>query len=888
MKNSKSNDNSLSATIPEGLGRADLLQLYEKMFLLRRFELKAQEIYRKGLWPGFIHLYVGEEASAVGVCAHLRPTDWITSTHRGHGHALAKGLSPAKLMAELAGKATGCCGGRGGSMHLYAPSIGLFGTNGIVAGGLAPAVGVGLSARVRGTDQVTVSFFGDGASNHGAFHESINLASVQRVPVVFVCENNTYATATPLAMATLNTELASRAAGYGIPGEAVDGNDVLAVWETAGRAIERARSGGGPTLIEVKTYRVVGHHEGDQVYGTYRTKEEVEKWKERCPIAQFRHRLILEWKLVTEEELAVIEKRVDETIEEAAQSSASDPACDPSTLHDHVWTEPINPPMPSLPAEPQMVEQGWLDAVRDGIAEEMRRVPSTIYLGEGIGERGGTFGHTKGLWSEFGGERVIDTPICETGFTGAATGASATGCPAVADLMFTDFIFEAASQVIHQSAKLHYMSNGQISVPMVIRAGSGIVKSAGAQHSGTYHSMWAHVPGLMVVMPSTPADAKGLMKSAMRTMGPVIFLEPKALFSTRGEVAQGDDVLVPLGQARIAHEGRDLTVVSFGLMLHRCLEAAALLEDQGLSCEVLDLRTLVPLDVESIVASLSKTHRLLVVDEGFSMCGMGGEIAAQVMEHGFDELRGPVGRLHTEPVVHPFAPPLENEMVPSVEKIVQAAKSVVAGVAPVQRRPATGVSGVGKTASSIPVSQIAATPRAAQSAGEENKSSEGLEPFCMPHGDLTSEGGTVVRWLKQAGEAVKAGEPLVEVETEKAVMEVEASVSGVLTDLLVSTGDEVKHGQQMASIRVGEIATVIPGEPFCMPHGDLTSEGGTVVRWLKQTGEAFKAGEPLVEVETEKAVMEVEAPMDGVLLSIQVSAGEAVKHGQQMGTIQPA
>src|SRR5262245_27019464 len=218
-----------------------LLKLYEQMQLLRRFESVAQIACRKGETPGFLHLYIGEEATAVGVCVHLRPTDWITSTHRGHGHSLAKGMDPKILMAELFGKRHGCCGGRGGTMHLYDRSIGLFGTDGIVAAGISHAVGVGMSARANGRDDIGVAFFGDGASNHAGFHESINFAGIQSAPVVFVCENNLYATATPLRTATLNPEIATRAAAYGIPGVAVDGNDVLAIYDAMGQAVHRAR-----------------------------------------------------------------------------------------------------------------------------------------------------------------------------------------------------------------------------------------------------------------------------------------------------------------------------------------------------------------------------------------------------------------------------------------------------------------------------------------------------------------------------------------------------------------------------------------------------------------------------------------------------------------------
>ena len=327
-----------------------------------------------------------------------------------------------------------------------------------------------------------------------------------------------------------------------------------------------------------------------------------------------------------------------------------------------MWAEPLHPPAVEAPAAVETKLQTWLEAVRDGIAEEMRRDPHIVYLGEGTGERGGSFAHTKGLWHEFGADRMIDTPISELGFTGAAAGARASGCRAVADVMFADFMFEAASQIIEQAAKLRYMSNGQTSVPMIVRAAWGTIKNTGPHHSGSYHPIWAHCPGLIVVVPSTPADAKGLFKTALRAADPVIFLEPKALFSSKGEVPVGEHS-VPFGVARIARAGSDLTIATCGSPVHRCLEAAETLEREGISCEIVDLRTIVPLDVETVAESVAKTGRLLVVDEGFAMCGLGAELAAAMMEHAFDELDAPVGRLHTDPTAHPFSPAHENAVV---------------------------------------------------------------------------------------------------------------------------------------------------------------------------------------------------------------------------------
>jgi pyruvate dehydrogenase E1 component alpha subunit len=314
-----------------------VLEAYRRMFLLRRFELKAQDLYRRGGMPGFIHLYVGEEASATGVCLHLRRDDYVSSTHRGHGHALAKGIPPRQVMAELFGKATGCSGGRGGSMHIYDPDAGFLGTNGLVAAGIPLAVGAALAGQLRGSGQVAVSFFGDGAVNHGAFHEGLNLASAWNLPIVFICENNLYATEMPFAKATRNPDVASRGAAYSMAAEAVDGNDVEQVWRAADRAVRRAREESRPTLVECRTYRHLGHHEGDPGTG-YRTKEEVEAWKKQCPIAMLKARA-LESGAATEEQLKEIEKEVDAIVADAVEFAQSSASPDPATALDHIFPE---------------------------------------------------------------------------------------------------------------------------------------------------------------------------------------------------------------------------------------------------------------------------------------------------------------------------------------------------------------------------------------------------------------------------------------------------------------------------------------------------------------------------------------------------------------------
>jgi len=780
--------------------KADILHLYEKMLLLREFELAAQVACRSGETPGFLHLYIGEEATAVGICAHLSEKDWVTSTHRGHGHALAKGMDPRILMAELYGKRDGCCGGRGGTMHLYDRGVGLFGTNGLVGGGIPSAVGVGLATKHRKEPHLGVAFFGDGAVNHAAFHEALNLAAIQNLPVIFVCENNLYATATPLSKATLNTEVASKAQSYGMPGVAVDGNDVFAVWEVAAEAIKRARRGDGPTLIESKTYRVVAHHEGDPVTGSYRSKEEVDEWKGRDPIEHCQRFLVREFGNSVIEELETLKAKVSLQVVESVDFARNSPEPDPSTISEHVWSLPLNPKEVFLKKSSDATSRiSWLDAVRDGIAEEMRSNPNILYLGEGTGERGGTFAHTKGLHEEFGVDRMIDTPISELGFTGAALGASAVGVRCIADLMFADFLFEAGSQIALQAAKLRYMSNGQMSTPMVIRVGAGAIRSAGPHHSGMYYTSWGHIPGLIVCVPSNPADAKGLMKTALRAGDPVLFLEPKVLFSSRGEVPE-EQYWIPFGQARLARTGSDITIAAVGAMVGLSLDAAEALEKSGVSCEVIDMRTIQPLDTDSVAKSVMKTNHLLVVDEAWSDFGVGAEIGQAMNELAFDYLDAPVGRIHSDPVSHPFAPSLEKAMLVNQQKIEAAVKSILAGKAPIAKRnpvnlpdqTTAGEEGAGTlSGQKTEVSRISKETNPEYLAGE---------PLTMPFGDLTVDEGTIVHWLKEVGDLVERGEIVVEIETDKALVEVEATTEGRLGEIIRKEGETVKMGERIATI----------------------------------------------------------------------------------------
>ena len=655
------------------LPKATLLSLYRQMVLIRRCEEQLARSHQRGLIHGACHTYVGQEAIATGVCAHLRKEDAVFSTHRGHGHALAKGVPPRELMAELFGRATGCSQGRGGSMHLFSPEVGMMGTSGIVGPCILQAAGAGYSFKLLKKQLVGVAFFGDGASNNAAFHEGLNLASIWKLPALFVCENNQFATEVPFEYAAGNPNVAGRAASYGLPGIQVDGNDVLAIHKAAGDAIDRARVGGGATLLECKTYRTRAHAEGMGDY-TYRTREEVEEWKTRCPILRLKD-FALSRGGVTEAELDAIDAEIQRIVEDAQKFAESSPWPDPATATNHVYSPACGV---ASSARPQAAREiTYSAATLEALSGEMERNPAIFVFGEGIGKRGGNFKTTLGLHERFGPERLCDTPIAERGFTGVAGGAAMTGTRPIVDYMFIDFALDGLGEILNQISKMQYMSSGRLKMPILLRGCIGIGHSAATHHSGNYYPLFAHFPGLRVAMPSTPFDAKGLLLRALRCDDPVLFFEHRELLNTKGPVPEGD-YEIEFGKAAVVREGRDVTVVALAYMVQQTLKACAVLEKEGISIELIDPRTVAPLDTDTILQSLHRTGRLLIVDETFAPCGIGAEIAARVADLGFDDLDAPIRRLNGAHTPTPYSPPLEAAVVPNPDAIAQAIRELVA------------------------------------------------------------------------------------------------------------------------------------------------------------------------------------------------------------------
>ncbi len=669
----------MSTVVSSGVSKQTLLDLFHDMQVIRQCEEQLARSHQRGLVHGACHTYVGEEAIAVGVCAHLGQRDVVFSTHRGHGHALAKGVTPRQLMAELYGRSTGCSHGRGGSMHLFSPEVGMMGTSGIVGPCILQAAGAGYSFKLLKTDQVAVAFFGDGAANNGAFHEGLNLASIWNLPVLFVCENNQFATEVPFEYAAGNPRVGNRGECYGMPGFEVDGNDVLAVYETAGEAVRRARSGGGPTLIECRTYRTRAHAEGMGDF-SYRTREQVEEWKQRCPIARLKSRIVSEGAAASEELDAVVDD-VAQQIAEAHKFAEGSPWPDPATAAENIYAAPAPASHITVREAERRPSEGtreitYMKATHEALAEEMAVNPKIFVMGEGIGKRGGNFNTTTGLFDLYGPVRLCDTPIAERGFVGMSCGAAMTGTRPVIDFMFADFILDSVGEIVNQIAKMQYMSSGRLTMPVLLRGCVGIGHSAATHHSGNYYPLYAHFPGLRVVVPASPYDAKGLMKHALRSNDPVLFLEPRELLGMKGPVP-AEDYEIPFGVAAVVRPGTDLTVVAIGRLVPMALEAASKLATDGASIEVIDPRTVAPLDIETVLQSVAKTGRLLIADECFAPYGIGAEIAAQIADRGFDDLDAPVRRVNGLHTPTPYSPPLEAAVVPKLDDLMQELRKLL-------------------------------------------------------------------------------------------------------------------------------------------------------------------------------------------------------------------
>ena len=649
---------------------ADLLELHRRMLVIRGFEERVAALYRDGEVPGFVHLSIGQEASAVGACWPLTADDVITSTHRGHGHCLAKGLDPLGMFAELMAKDAGTNRGRGGSMHIADPALGIFGANGIVGAGLPIAVGAAPAAQLRDDGRVAVAFFGDGAVAHGTFHEAVNLAAVWQLPVVFFCENNGYAEFSP-ASTQHGASLKRRAKGYGVDYVAVDGNDVTKTASAMVEVVDDVRDGHGPVIVEAATYRWHGHYEGDPQ--RYRSADEVRDWEAQDPLLRSARRLRKSG--VDQSVLAAMADAVTAELDAAVAAARVMAAPDPTTRFDFVTRpRPIRAEPPAPPADAPVFRT--MDAIRTALEVELETDDRVFVAGIDVAAGGNVFGLTRGLYDRFG-DRVRDTPISESAIVGLGVGAAMAGMRPVVELMYLDFLGVCLDQLLNQAAKLPFMTGGAAEMALTVRTQFGAGRSSGSQHSQSLEALLAHIPGLTVVMPSTPADTYGLLRAAIQDPNPVVFIENRLLYGMKGPQPPVDHI-IPIGRSAVVRPGTDVTVVSVSRMVHVCLAAAEELAGDGVSVEVIDLRTVAPLDMIPILESVHKTSRLLIAHEAVVPFGIGAEIAATVAREGFWDLAAPIQRIGAEATPPPYAPDLERVWLPDRDDIAAALRHLVA------------------------------------------------------------------------------------------------------------------------------------------------------------------------------------------------------------------
>ena len=663
-----------------------LLHYYYQMVKIRAFEQKLGELFSQGILGGTSHYCIGEEASAVGVVGAMAPTDWLVSNHRGHGHLLARDLDATRMFGELLGRENGYCRGKGGSQHLCCLDKHVLGTNGITGGGIPIGAGAALACKYRQTGEAVVVFFGDGASNQGTFHETLNMAALWKLPVLFVCENNLYGMSTPVAKSTAGGRVAPRAAAYQIPARTVNGLDIEAVEQATSEALAGVHRGEGPSLLELMTYRQCGHSKSDP--RLYRSREEEETMLADDPLVTFPRRL--RELGFSAQQIEDAEAKAKQEIAEAAQAAQQIPAAAPQVAVSGLFAEATSQPLwsPCVPpssspitfpgAEPVLPTGRQLyfsQAIYEALDEELTRDTSIILMGEDIGCYGGAFGVTKGLWRKYGDARIWETPISENSYTGVGVGAAMLGLRPVVEIMFMDFVALCLDQMLNSAAKLHYMYDGQVHVPMVLRTPGGAKGGYGPSHSQMLTNLYLGIPGLKVVAPSTAYQAKGLLKAAIRDENPVVFIENKRLYSQKGMVPEGDYVL-PLDKAVLAAAGTDLTLISYSSMVPVCLAVREALLPHGVKAEVLDLVSLRPLDKEAILASVRKTGRAIIVEEGCATGGVGSEVASLLAAECLDALEAPVLRVGAKDFPIPSSTDLEKIVLPQAADIVEAIKKI--------------------------------------------------------------------------------------------------------------------------------------------------------------------------------------------------------------------
>ena len=643
-----------------------LLQLYRSLLLPRMIEEKMLLLLRQGKLSKWFS-GIGQEAISVGCTMALQDADFILPLHRNLGVFTSRNIPLQNLFAQWEGKRSGFTKGRDRSFHFGAPEHRIIGMISHLGAMLGVADGLALASNLDKANDIALVFSGDGGTSEGDFHEALNVAAVWNLPVIFLIENNGYGLSTPSSEQFRCKQFIDKAVGYGIKGVQVDGNNILEVYDVTARIAKGMRKNRQPVILEALTFRMRGHEEAS---GTkYIPAKLIEEWKKRDPVDNYA-RYLVEQEVLTEKSIGAMRRELKEIIEREWEAATGEPdiiASEMAELGD-VYSQQSSDLV--LPNDDKITKRRLVDAIADGLRQAMEHDPNLILMGQDIAEYGGAFKVTEGFVKKFGKDRVRNTPLCESAIVGAALGLSLSGHASMMEMQFADFVSCGFNQIVNNLAKTHFRWGHGVRVTVRMPTGAGV--AAGPFHSQSTEAWFTHVPGLKVVYPATPRDAKGLLTTSLIEPNPVLFFEHKFLYrSVEGDVPD-DYYNLPLGKASVAVAGTDLTVVTYGLGLQWM---NSLLPDfPETSMEVIDLRTLLPWDKETVYESVRKTGKCLVLQEATLTGGFGGEIAASIQEACFQSLDAPVMRLGSLDMPVPFNRELERQFLAKSklkEKLVQ-------------------------------------------------------------------------------------------------------------------------------------------------------------------------------------------------------------------------
>lgn len=662
---------------PEDFEPGVLRTALRTMMTSRRLDEKMLTLLKQG--KGFFHIGAsGHEAAQIGLGVHLRGGhDWFCFYYRDLAMALSVGFTPENTLQAHFAKA-GDPNGAGRQMpeHFGHRDLNIMTTSSSVGAQFVPGVGFGLAVQREGSDKVVYISGGDGSTSQGAFHEALNWAARASAPTLFHIQDNGYAISVPVREQTAGGSIFPVLGGYpGLKRARYDGTDFFTTFAVSKAAVAHIRAGNGPVALLADVVRLLPHSSSDD-HRKYREEEELAADLNRDPIVQMTAQLVGA-SIMTEDDVAAMRAEVSKEIDDLAKTVEGQ--ADPTDATTQVYFEGEDDRLYEEPGE-----EGELivmvDAINHALDEEMARDEKVLVYGEDVGGgKGGVFTATKDLAKKHGADRCFNSPLAEHSIIGSAVGLAAAGWKPVVEIQFADYIWPGMQQIRNQVSSFRYRSNGSWTCPMVIRVPTGGYIHGGLCHSQNIEAIFGHFPGLQVVMPSTAADAKGMLKTAIRGNDPVIFLEHKALYR-QGPARSPEPhtgYLVPFGKARIAREGSDLTIVTWGAIVYKALNAAKALEKEGVSVEVIDIRSILPLDTDAILASVRKTNRVLVAYEDYEFMGFGAEIAAQIADSTFEHLDAPIRRLAGTFNPTPYADALEKAVLPQDEDLLNAARDLL-------------------------------------------------------------------------------------------------------------------------------------------------------------------------------------------------------------------